>query len=95
MTRTEVRERFGDQLRSREIRKTNEAIWGPIEDFWSQVPMGGTVEIWSYRTIHEWAEGSGNRDTGTTQLYFVDGSPRVSALAFAPDGVVYEAESPP
>lgn len=78
------------------MRKTSEGVWGPIEEFWSRVPMGGTVEIWSYRTIHEWAAGSGKQDTGHTELYFVDGSRTVSGLGFGPDGVVYEAvESPP
>jgi hypothetical protein len=95
MDRSAVRERFGEPLRSHEMRKTDDAVWGPIEDFWSRVPMGSAVEIWSYPTTHEWAEGSGQRDTGITELYFVDGSDEVAARGFAPGGVVYEAAPPP
>ena len=89
MTRTDVLERFGEPSRSSNMRKADNAVWGPIEDFWSRIPVGGTVEIWFYRTTHESAAGSGNRKTGTTEIYFVDGSPTVSGRGFAPDGVVY------
>ncbi len=91
MNRQSVGERFGEPLHSHEMRKTGDGVWGPIEDFWPQVPMGSIVEIWSYRTTLEWIEGSGRRQSGTTEVYFVDGSPEVSGLGFAPDGVVYEA----
>ena len=95
MTRSDVRERFGDPLRTTEMRKSNDSVWGPIEDFWSNVPADSTVEIWFYRTRHEWAEGGGSRETGTTELYFIDGAGNVAGLGFAPDGVVYEAAEPP
>ncbi len=92
MERDVVRERFGEPLRPRETRKTGAGgVWGPIEDLWPRVPLGSSVEIWSYRTTLEWIEGSGRRQSGTTEVYFVDGSREVSGLGFAPDGVVYEA----
>ena len=91
MERDVIQERFGEPLRSREMRKTSEGVWGPIEDFWSRVPLGSTVEIWSYRTTHEWMAGSDEDEPGVTELYFVDASRTVSGLGFAPDGVVYAA----
>lgn len=94
MTRSAIRERFGEPFRSQELRKSGDAVWGPIEDFWPQVPTGSAVEIWSYRTTHELAAGSGDRQAGTTEIYFVDGSSEVRGLGFAPDGVVYEAREP-
>ena len=94
MERGVVQGRFGEPLRSREMHKTGDGVWGPIEGFWSRAPMGSTVEIWSYRTTHEWMLGSDERAPGVTELYFVDGSRTVSGLGFAPDGVVYEAAPP-
>jgi hypothetical protein len=89
MAREEVRQRFGEPLRRSEMRKTGPAVWGPIEDFWSRVPMGARVEVWSYRSRHPLVEGDAP-GPGTTELYFVDGAARVTGLGFAPDGVVYE-----
>ncbi len=95
MSRSALRERFGEPLRSTRIQKTDDAVWGPIEEFWSRIDVGSRVEIWSYRSTHKWEEGDGPPRPGTTELYFVDGSSTVSGLGFAPDGVVYEAgESP-
>ncbi len=95
MERATVLERFGQPLRSQDIRKTGESVWGPIEEFWPRVPVGSNVEICSYRTTQEWAVGSGNRVSGSTELYFVGGSNKVSGLGFAPDGVVFEAAEAP
>ena len=92
MDRDEIRERFGEPQRVREHRKTGAAVWGPIEDFWTRVPPGGRVEIWHYRSRHTLEDVGGTPQTGTTELYFVDGAAEVTGLAFAPDGVVYEAQ---
>jgi hypothetical protein len=59
--------------------KRDDAIWGPIEDFWHQVPVASSVEIWTYAV-----EG------GTVELYFVDGSDHVQGTGFAPQGAVFE-----
>jgi hypothetical protein len=91
MSRQLVRERFGEPLRSQVMHKRDDAIWGPIEDFWSEVPLGATVEIWTYRTSHETVAGSDRLEPGTTELYFVDGALEVSGMGFAPEGAVYEA----
>jgi len=80
-TREEILESFGAPSRKQSISKTGDAIWGPIEDFWSQVPPDSTVEIWAYRV-----------PGGTVELYFVDGSERVQGTGFAPEGAVFEAE---
>jgi hypothetical protein len=79
-TRSEVLEAFGAPLQKQSFRKTHEAIWGPIEDFWPRVPDGSSVDVWTYRV-----EG------GDLELYFVDGSERVQGLGFAPEGAVFEA----
>lgn len=80
-TREEVLESFGAPSREQSFFKTGEAIWGPIEEFWSQVPLNSTVEVWAYRV-----EG------GSVELYFVDESERVQGTGFAPDGAVFEAD---
>ncbi len=74
------------------MRKSSGAVWGPIEDFWSAVPLGGDVEIWFYRSTAALVEGDASRTEGMTELYFVNGAPAVSGLGFAPDGVVYESQ---
>lgn len=81
MSREAVVERFGAPQRHTSIRKTDEPIWGAIEDFWETVPVGSLIEIWYYAV-----EG------GTVELYFVDGAEAVGGKAFAPEGAVYEAE---
>lgn len=78
-TREEIRGTFGEPSREQSFSKTGEAIWGPIEEFWSQVPLNSTVELWAYRV-----EG------GTVELYFVDESLQVQGVGFAPEGVVFE-----
>jgi hypothetical protein len=80
-TREEVLESFGTPSREQSFFKTGEAIWGSIEDFWPQVPLNSTVEVWAYR-----AQG------GTFELYFVDDSEQVQGIGFAPEGAVFEAD---
>lgn len=83
--------RYGEPERTSRLRKLDARVWGPIENFWHRVPPGSVVEIWHYRSTARWEAGSGRRTPGTTELYFVDGSPVVSGLGFAPEGVVYES----
>jgi len=71
---------YGEPTGQRLMTKKDDAVWGPIEDFWYGVPMGSRVEIWTYRV-----------DDGDVELYFVDDSPTVGGIGFAPEGVVYEA----
>ncbi len=80
-TREEILESFGAPSREQSLRKTGEAVWGPIEEFWSQVPLNSTVEIWAYPV-----EG------GSVELYFIDASERVQGTGFAPEGAVFEAD---
>lgn len=92
MSRATILERYGEPDRTSRLRKQDDRVWGPIEDFWPRVALGSTVEIWQYRTTAEWEADSGRRTRGTTEVYFVDRSPSVSGLGFAPEGVVYEGQ---
>jgi hypothetical protein len=78
MSRQQVVAAFGEPERRRSLVKSDPSILGPIETFWSSVPSGAEVEIWSYP-----ARG------GTVELYFVDGSSEVRGTGFAPEGAVY------
>jgi len=79
-TREEILESFGEPLRKQPFFKTGDAIWGPIEEFWPQVPLNSTVHVWSYRV-----EG------GIVELYFINESETVQSTGFAPAGAVFEA----
>lgn len=92
MSRATILERYGEPDRMSGLRKEDDRVWGPIEDFWSRVPVGGSVEIWTYRSTAQWEANSGRRTRGTTEVYFVDRSQVVSGLGFAPEGVVYESQ---
>ncbi len=85
MERLELKRTFGEPLQVTTFRKTGDAIWGAIEDYWPTVPAGSTVEVWSYAS-------RGDSGMGRTELYFLDGATTVSAKGFSPEGVVYEAE---
>ena len=86
MTRADVLSVRGDPVRQSTLKKQSEPIWGPIESFWSGVPMGSTVEIWAYDT--EPGEGGEARQI---ELYFVDDSDRVAGIGLHVEGVAYEA----
>jgi hypothetical protein len=45
---SEVLEEHGFPQRTQTFTKRDDAIWDPIEEFWSQVPVGNSVEIWAY-----------------------------------------------
>lgn len=81
-TRTEILETYGTPLQEQSVHKTGNAIWGPIEEFWSQVPLGSTVDVWSYAV-----------QGGSVELYFIDGSGRVQGIGFAPEGAVFEGDT--
>jgi len=90
MARSIIVEQFGPPEHVQTFRKSNDAVWGPIEDFWTKVPFGSTVEIWSYRSGNRVMEGSPDRFPGKTELYFIDGSKTVQGIGFSMDGAVYE-----
>jgi hypothetical protein len=92
MTRSAIRDKFGEPQQTQKLTKTREAIWGPIEDYWSQVPIGATVEIWSYdsRMIDK-GNGSTSEQQGQTELYFVNDSNEVKGIGFHVEGAVYES----
>lgn len=79
-TRAEILAEHGRPQSEQVMTKRGDAIWGPIEDFWQQVPLGSSVEIWAYPV-----EG------GSLELYFVDGSEQVQGTGFAPAGAVFES----
>lgn len=83
LRRDEVVARFGEPLKRTTLHKTDDPVWGAIETFWDDVPMGSTVEIWHYQA-----------PDGTVELYFVDGSAVVNGVGFAPADAVYEAAPP-
>lgn len=78
MSRRQLVAEFGEPPDRQSLVKSSPHIFGPIETFWSSVPAGARVEIWSYP-----ATG------GTVELYFVDGSPEVRGTGFAPEGAVF------
>lgn len=69
---------IGEPAEKEIITKQNESIWGSEEEFWSEIPMGTSLEVWSYED-----------EQGQLNLYFVEGSNRLGYKAFAPKGVVY------
>lgn len=79
-TREAIVQTYGEPAGRQQMTKQDEAVWGPIEDFWYDVPMGSRVEIWTYPA-----------EDGDVELYFVDDSPTVDGVGFAPEGVIYEA----
>ena len=78
LTRAEVEARFGAPDRADTLVKTTEVIFGPIETLWGQVPMGATVELWSYPAKN-----------GSIELYFVEGSPLLKGVSSLDEGAVY------
>ncbi len=90
MTRSEILNKFGKPQQT--LTKTGEPIWGPIEDYWREVPMGATVAIWSYdsRMIAEGRSGT-SEQRGQTELYFVNELNKVTGMGFHFAGVVYES----
>ena len=91
-SREEITSRYGVPTRIQTFTKQGQAIWGPIEDYWDQVPQGSTVEIWAYRSrINLEGADESYAETGETELYFVNSSNTVNAIGFHLDGAVYES----
>lgn len=91
MTRAEIRSEFGNPQRTQVLTKTGDQIWGPIEDYWPQVPQGATVEIWSYDSRMTFSDDDNEfEQPGQTQLYFINDSNEVSGIGFHIEGAVYE-----
>ena len=90
ISRSELLSRFGRPDLEQTLYKGSEAIWGPIESFWQQVPQGAKIEIWSYRSTRS-TDNSSDGINGSTELYFVNGSSTVNGIGFAVEGAVYEA----
>ncbi len=78
MKRADLKARFGDPVRTETLTKQIEHVFGPIETFWSSVPMGSTVEIWSFE-----ARG------GRAEVYFLDGADVASGTGFHHKNAVY------
>ena len=73
------------------LTKSTEHIWGPIEEFWPQVPYGASVEIWSYDSLWKsHSKGNEYEHAGQTRLYFVNDSKQVNGIGFHIKGAVYE-----
>lgn len=92
MSRSEILDKFGEPQQTQTLMKSAEPIWGSIEDYWTQVPMGATVEIWSYDSrmiIRD--NGSTSEQRGQTELYFVNDSNEVNGIGFHVEGAVYES----
>ena len=91
MTRADVLNKFGDPQQVQTMKKTAEPIWGPIEEIWSQVGMGATIEMWSYDSCRTSADnGKLSERPGQTELYFVNESNEVTGIGFYIKGAVYE-----
>ncbi len=91
MTRDEVLEKFGKPERSQVMTKSGEAIWGPIEEYWAEIPLGAKVEIWGFKSEITMEAPEGNyKQAGQTELYFVSDSDKVNGLGFYIEGAVYE-----
>ena len=92
MSRDDVLARFGEPDRTQHFAKSDNAIWGAIEDFWPEVPLGATVEILAFQSTMdvESPEGS-SEQAGQTELYFVNDSATVDGIGFHIEGAVYES----
>ena len=77
-TRSSITARLGEPAERMSWTKQDEAIFGPIESFWAEVPLGATIEIWRFPVEDAWLEA-----------YFVDGSDTVQGTTIAPKDAVY------
>ncbi len=79
-TKKQVEKLLGKPYKHDTFEKSNEQVWGPEEDFWYEIPMGTTLEVWSYKY-----------EQGHLNVYFTEGDSTVSYTAFAPEGINYES----
>lgn len=66
-TVTQVRSELGEPDKIDHVTKTTDNINGPMEKFWDEVKMDGTVDVWTY-----------NVDYGRKEVYFLPG--RIDAV---------------
>ena len=85
MSRADITAQFGEPDRTQKLAKSDGSIWGPIEEFWTQVPMGATVELWAFQSAMR-----SSAQPGQTELYFVNDSDTVDGIGFHFEGAVYE-----
>jgi hypothetical protein len=91
MTRDEVLEKFGKPQSTQLMTKSGEGVWGAIEEYWAEIPLGAKVELWRFDSeiVMEAPEGN-YKQAGQTELCFVDDSDKVNGLGFYIKGAVYE-----
>ena len=90
MSQSEILDKFGEPQQTQTLTKSGEPIWGAIEEYWSQVPMNATVEIWSYNSDMITKQNGGTSEQqGQTELYFVNDSNEVTGIGFHIEGAVY------
>ena len=77
-SQTQVRAGFGEPKLTQSFTKTDDAVWGEIENVWHKVPQGAIVDIWVYEV-----------QGGNIELYFMRPSSLVWNVGFAPEGAVY------
>ena len=63
---TEIEEMLGKPDTTKEIVKSREPIWGPIENIWHKLETGEKAVIWTYQTRK-----------GRKELYFLNDSTEV------------------
>ncbi|NOX98444.1 MAG: hypothetical protein GXP30_01730 [Verrucomicrobia bacterium] len=80
-TKEDVKRILGEPYEILAITKTKGPIWGPEEEFWDKIPNDTALTMWRYKNA-----------TGNLNLYFKEDEKRLFFKAFAPVGVVYEAE---
>ena len=87
VSRKEITNQFGKPVKITRLAKTTEHIWGAIESYWYEVPIGSEIEIWVYRSKQKGETTTGA--SGETQLYFLNGSNTVTGVGFHGNGAVY------
>ncbi len=82
MNQKDIRSQFGEPIKIESFSKTNNHIFGAIKSYWSTIPVGSTVVVWTYKSENQ-------RGKGNTELYFLNDELKVSGIGFAPEGVIY------
>lgn len=78
MHKEQVIEELGQPASKQEFVKSDNPVWGVIEDWWTDLSNGDKIEIWSY-----------TRSKGTDSVYFLNGSEKVWHTSFVKKGVVF------
>jgi len=71
MDKADIVKLLGEPDKVEELTKNTEYIFGPIEDLWDQMEMGGKIVIWTYETRN-----------GYKELYFLNDSSEVAGEFF-------------